>query len=150
MLPANSARDPFHLQRFVDAQDHVIDSVLSELTRGRKYGHWMWFIFPQIKGLGRTSTSEFYGISSLEEAVAYLRHPVLGPRLMQCTGLVNAAKGSDAEEIFGEVDAMKFRSCMTLFSQVDPGNRVFAEALEKYFAGVLDSLTMHFLQDHST
>ena len=145
-LPMSSTRDPFNLQRFVDAQEPVIDSVLSELKRGRKYGHWIWFIFPQLKGLGRSSTSEFYGISSLAEAVAYLQHPVLGPRLIHCTELVNSVEGSDAEHIFGEVDAMKFRSSMTLFAQADPGNQIFLGALQKYFGGELDAMTVEFLQ----
>lgn len=141
-------RDPFNLQRFVDAQERVIQDVLAELKQGRKYGHWIWFIFPQLKGLGLSSASEFYGISSLAEAQAYLQHRVLGPRLIQCTELVNAVQGSDAEEIFGEVDAMKFRSSMSLFAQADPRNRIFAEAIERYFGGEMDSVTMHFLQKH--
>ncbi len=145
----NTAHDTFNLQRFVDAQEHVIDSVLSELKRGRKYGHWIWFIFPQLKGLGRSSTSEFYGISSLAEARAYLTHPVLGPRLIQCTELVVAVVGSSTEDIFGAIDAMKFRSSMTLFAQADPESRVFTEALEKYFGGELDSITLEYLQKQS-
>lgn len=119
--------------------------VIGELKRGRKYGHWIWFIFPQLKGLGRSSTSEFYGISCLAEARAYLQHSVLGPRLIQCTELVNAVEGGDAEQIFGEVDAMKFRSCMTLFARVEPGNRIFSQALEKYFGGEGDPLTISYL-----
>ena len=91
--------DPYRLQRFVDAQEPVIAHVLEELKHGRKYGHWIWFIFPQLKGLGRSSTSEFYGISSLDEAKAYLQHPVLGARLIQCAELVIAVQGSDAEDI---------------------------------------------------
>jgi len=126
----SSFNDPYHLQRFVDAQEQVFSNVLAELKRGRKYGHWIWFIFPQLKGLGRSPTSEFYGISSLHEAKAYLQHPVLGPRLLQCTKMVTDIKGSDAEEIFGEVDALKFRSCMTLFAAADPSQRVFARRLK--------------------
>ena len=143
-------RDPFNLQRFVDAQEGMIESVLAELQRGRKYGHWIWFIFPQLKGLGRSSTSQFYGIGSLEEAIAYLKHPVLGPRLIQCTELVNALPGHDAEGIFGEVDAMKFRSSMTLFAQADPENRIFTQALKKYFGGDTDPLTAQYLQKHGS
>jgi len=142
MTGFDDARD---LQRFVDAQEQVFDDVLTELKRGRKYGHWIWFIFPQLKGLGRSSTSEFYGISSLAEAKAYLQHPVLGPRLIQCTELVNAVEGGDAEQIFGEVDAMKFRSCMTLFARADPENRTFSRALEKYFGAEGDLLTLSYL-----
>lgn len=137
--------DPYHLQRFVDAQEPVIAHVLEELKHGRKYGHWIWFIFPQLKGLGRSSTSEFYGISSLDEAKAYLQHPVLGARLIQCAELVIAVQGSDAEDIFGEVDAMKFRSCMTLFTAAGSGRRIFAQALEKYFGGRGDPLTIRYL-----
>ena len=141
----NSADDPYNLQRFVDAQQETISAVLAELKHGRKYGHWIWFIFPQLKGLGRSSSSEFYGISSLDEARAYLRHPVLGPRLIECCELVNAVESNDAEVIFGEIDAMKFRSCMTLFRQADPGNSVFSAALQKYFAGQGDPLTLQYL-----
>jgi uncharacterized protein (DUF1810 family) len=141
----NALDDAHRLQRFVDAQERVFDSVLTELNRGRKYGHWIWFIFPQLKGLGRSSTSEFYGIGSLDEARAYLQHPVLGRRLIQCTELVIAVRGSDAEAIFGEVDAMKFRSCMTLFGAADPEQRLFSQAVEKYFGGEGDPLTLSYL-----
>lgn len=144
MTGFDDARD---LQRFVDAQEQVFDDVLTELKRGRKYGHWMWFIFPQLKRLGRSSTSEFYGISSLDEAKAYLQHPILGPRLLECTKLVIEIQGSCAEDIFGEVDAMKFRSCMTLFAQAALENRVFAHALEKYFGGEPDGLTLSILKE---
>lgn len=143
----NATPDPHNLQRFIDAQEPVISSVLAELKHGRKRGHWIWFIFPQLKGLGRSSTAEFYGITSLAEAIAYLKHPLLGQRLKQCTELVNAVEGSDAEDIFGEVDAMKFRSCMTLFARADPGNHVFADALKKYFAGDPDPLTTSYLDE---
>src|ERR1700686_4495376 len=132
--------DPYNLQRFVDAQQHVIASVTAELTQGRKRSHWMWFIFPQLKGLGHTAQSNLFGISSLQEAAAYLQHPVLGPRLKECTQLVNAIEGRSAEDIFGEIDAMKFRSSMTLFANPPPANappenQVFMDAVEKYFAG---------------
>ena len=143
----NTIPDPHNLQRFVDAQEPVISSVLAELKHGRKRGHWIWFIFPQLKGLGRSPTAEFYGITSLAEAIAYLNHPVLGQRLIQCTQLVNAVEGSDAEDIFGEIDAMKFRSCMTLFSRADPGNHVFSDAVKGYFAGDPDPLTMSYLDE---
>src|SRR5438445_5420571 len=105
--------DPCNLQRFVDAQQHVFADVIAELGQGSKRGHWMWFIFPQLKGLGRTAQSNFFGISSMQEAAAYLLHPVLGPRLIECTQLVNAIRGRSTEDIFGEIDAMKFRSSMT-------------------------------------
>ena len=137
------AQQPYDLQRFIDAQQPVFDRVIAELKQGRKRGHWIWFIFPQLKGLGHSSNSEFFGISSLQEAAAYVQHPVLGPRLMQCTELVNSVEGSSAEDIFGEIDAMKFRSSMTLFAKAAPDNRIFAEAIRKYFGGRLDGLTIN-------
>ncbi|MCU1269556.1 MAG: calpastatin [Acidobacteriaceae bacterium] len=142
--------DPYNLERFVDAQQHVIASVTAELTQGRKRSHWMWFIFPQLKGLGHTAQSNFFGILSLQEAAAYLQHPVLGPRLQECTQLVNAVEGHSAENIFGAIDAMKFRSSMTLFAKATPANaapenQIFIDALEKYFAGELDPLTLGYL-----
>lgn len=142
--------DPYHLQRFVEAQQQVFESVLTELNLGRKYGHWIWFIFPQLKGLGRSSTSEFYGIGSLDEAKAYLQHPVLGRRLIQCTELLIAVRGSNAEAIFGDVDSVKFRSCMTLFGAADPEQRTFSRALEKYFGGEGDPLTLSYLNKQRT
>ncbi len=134
--------DPFHLQRFVDAQDPVIDHVRSELRRGRKEGHWMWFIFPQIKGLGSSWMAERYAISSRGEADAYLAHEILGPRLIECTQLVNAVEGRTAEQIFGSIDTLKFRSCMTLFDAVAPDREPFSHALRKYFEGRPDRLTL--------
>ena len=137
--------DRYNLQRFVDAQQHVYASVLAELKQGRKRGHWIWFIFPQLKGLGHSPNSEFYGIVSLQEAVAYLQHPVLGPRLTECTQLVNTVEGRSVEDIFGKIDTMKFRSCMTLFARAAPENQIFRHALQKYFAGELDPLTINTL-----
>ena len=110
--------DPHNLQRFVSAQAPVIDQVRAELRAGRKASHWMWFIFPQIAGLGRSETARFYAIGSRDEAAAYWAHPVLGKRLEECTRQVNAVEGASVEQIFGAVDAMKFRSCMTLFAAV--------------------------------
>jgi uncharacterized protein (DUF1810 family) len=136
----------YNLQRFVDAQQSVIDSVLAELRQGRKYGHWIWFIFPQLKGLGHSANSEFFGISSVDEAAAYLRHPVLGARLIECTQLVNAVERHSAEDIFGDIDAMKFRSSMTLFAKATQDNQIFVEAIDKYFAGEFDPLTVAYLQ----
>ena len=138
--------DPYNLQRFVDAQQPVFAGVIEELKRGNKRGHWMWFIFPQLKGLGMTAQSNFFGIASLQEAAAYLQHSVLGPRLKQCTQLVNAVEGRSAEDIFGHIDAMKFRSSMTLFAQATPDNEIFTDALEKYFAGEFDPLTIEYLR----
>ncbi len=139
-------KDFFNLQRFLDAQQHVIADVLTELKQGRKRGHWIWFIFPQLRGLGFSSNSQFYGISGLQEATAYMAHPVLGPRLEQCTRVVNEIEGRSAEDIFGEIDATKFRSSMTLFAKAAPQNRIFREALEKYFDGEFDPLTLERLQ----
>jgi len=144
------AVDPFNLQRFVDAQQPVIACVLAELRQGRKRSHWMWFIFPQLKGLGHTAQSNFFGVTSLQEAAAYLQHPVLGPRLKECTQLVNAVEGHSAEDIFGEIDAMKFRSSMTLFSKSTPENRIFIDALDKYFASEFDPLTTDFLRKQNS
>ncbi len=137
--------DPFDLERFVSAQDPVFDSVCAELARGRKEGHWMWFVFPQLRGLGQSWMANRYGISSREEAQAYLRHALLGPRLRLCTDLVNRIKSRPAQRIFGPVDAMKFRSSMTLFSEVATDNEVFALALRKYFGGQPDALTLQRL-----
>src|ERR1700735_2862975 len=125
--------DPYDLQRFVDAQAPVIDRVCEELAQGRKRSHWMWFIFPQIAGLGFSAMAQRYAIASLDEAWAYLRHPLLGPRLEDCTRLVLAVSGRSATEILGSPDDMKFRSSMTLFAQAAPDQAIFAEALRKYF-----------------
>jgi uncharacterized protein (DUF1810 family) len=109
--------DPFNLARFVDAQAPVYETVLRELRAGRKQTHWIWFIFHQAKGLGRSAMSEFYGLGSVDEACAYLAHPVLGPRLMECVDLVLLHDGRTLEEILGPLDAMKFRSCLSLFKE---------------------------------
>jgi uncharacterized protein (DUF1810 family) len=121
------------LQRFVDAQDPVYEGVLSELRRGRKDTHWMWFVFPQMKGLGHSANAVRYGIDSQAEAEAYLRHPVLGPRIRECTRLVNQIEGKSIDEIFGYPDDLKFRSCMTLFASATEDNAVFVEALGNYW-----------------
>jgi len=138
--------DAFDLERFVQAQGPVMEQVRSELRRGQKRGHWMWFVFPQIKGLGRSETAVFYAIVSREEAVAYLKHPVLGPRLVECTRLVLGVKGRTSEQIFGEVDSLKFRSSMTLFAQVTVKETAFQEALDKYFDGEGDAATLEVLE----
>jgi len=136
--------DPFNLQRFVDAQSSVLEDVQVELKAGVKTSHWMWFIFPQIRGLGSSSVSREFAISSREEAEAYLNHPILGPRLKECTRLVLSVEGKSSADIFGYIDDMKFRSSMTLFAEVsqDP---IFSEALKKYFRGVPDALTLRLL-----
>ena len=129
----HAANDPYDLQRFVDAQDPVYSRVLGELHRGRKTTHWMWYVFPQLRGLGQSPMSERYGISSEDEARAYLRHPILGPRLRECVGIVNATDGHSAHDIFGYPDDLKFRSCLSLFSAAAPDDEVFSTALRKYF-----------------
>jgi uncharacterized protein (DUF1810 family) len=137
--------DAFDLERFVQAQEPVISQVRRELTEGRKRSHWMWFVFPQLKGLGRSAIVQHYGISSREEAGAYLRHPILGPRLIECSALVNRVEGGSAHDIFSSPDDLKFHSCMTLFSSVAGADPVFSLALAKYFGGVPDRLTMEKL-----
>ena len=138
--------DPYNLRRFVDAQEQVFDQVCSELRSGRKRSHWMWFIFPQIKGLGQSAISVKYSISSVEEAKAYLNHPTLGPRLWECTRLVNQIEGRTVEDIFGYPDDMKFHSSITLFAQAAPEDQVFKDALQKYFKGEIDQLTLDRLR----
>jgi len=130
--------DPFNLNRFICAQQPVIEQVLHELRAGRKESHWMWFVFPQLRGLGSSSMAERYGIASLQEARAYHEHGVLGARLTECTQLVLAIERRSAEQIFGYPDEMKFRSCMTLFAQAAPEAPMYREALRRYFGGNAD------------
>jgi len=125
--------DLYDLERFFKAQDPVFDQVLAELRAGRKQSHWMWFVFPQLKGLGHSAMAIRYAISSQDEAEAYLQHPILGPRLRECTRLVNLIEGRSIEQIFGYPDYLKFRSCMTLFAQAVSDNQLFVSALQKYF-----------------
>src|SRR5215217_4902733 len=134
--------DPYYLQRFVDAQQPVFERARRELRQGRKQSHWMWFVFPQIKGLGRSETAQKYAISSREEVSAYLAHPILGPRLRECSRIVASLEGVSAEDIFGSPDEMKFRSSMTLFTQVAADNGVFKRCLERYFQGESDPATL--------
>ena len=134
--------DGYDLQRFVDAQKTVYERVRRELRAGSKESHWIWFIFPQIAGLGRSPTSILYAISSLDEAKAYLAHPVLGPRLRECAELALDAEGRTAREIFGPVDEMKFRSSMTLFANAAPDQPLFSQCLEKHFGGRPDPATL--------
>jgi uncharacterized protein (DUF1810 family) len=134
--------DHFNLERFVEAQAPVYDRVRRELEAGRKESHWMWFIFPQIAGLGRSAMSIRFAIASLDEAKAYLAHPVLGPRLRECARLTFAAQAKTAQEIFGAVDEMKFRSSMTLFAEAAPDEDLFQLCLDKYFAGEPDPATL--------
>ena len=133
------------LERFLRAQAPMFDSVLDELCQGRKRGHWMWFVFPQLKGLGHSDLAQFYGISSLEEARAYLMHPALGPRLLECTRLILEVQGRSLAEILGFPDDLKFRSSMTLFAKASAEHAIFLEALEKYCDGELDARTLGLL-----
>jgi uncharacterized protein (DUF1810 family) len=137
--------DPFDLQRFVDAQAPVIEQVRAELAAGRKASHWMWFVFPQIRGLGRSPTAQRYAIGSLAEARAYLAHPVLGPRLRDCAALANAVPDATARQVFGDPDDLKFHSSMTLFARAAPDETVFRAALDRYFDGEADRATLQRL-----
>lgn len=137
--------DPFNLQRFVDAQAAVYADVLDELRAGQKTTHWMWFIFPQLKELGRSPIAKHYGISSLAEAQAYLEHPLLGKRLLECTELMLAAKGKTALEILGSPDDLKFRSCLTLFMAAKPDLPVWDAAIRQYYGGKADEATLALL-----
>jgi len=142
--------DPHDLARYVEAQAHCYQRVLEELAAGEKTSHWMWFIFPQLRGLGMSSTARRFGLSGLEEARAYLAHPLLGARLRECTRLVLAVQGRSAHEIFGSPDDLKLRSCLTLFAQAAapspaPDTRVFGEALAKYYGGEPDPRTLELL-----
>jgi uncharacterized protein (DUF1810 family) len=135
--------DPYDLQRFVAAQDAggTYDHATAELRSGRKTGHWMWFVFPQVAGLGYSPASRTYAITSLAEARAYLAHPVLGARLIECAQILTRVQGRPAEQIFGEVDALKLRSCVTLFRHAAPDEPVFGQVLDQYFDGIPDSAT---------
>ena len=139
----------YNLHRFLDAQTPVYDTVLAELRAGRKSSHWIWFIFPQIAGLGHSSMAQQFAIASIEEAKTYLQHPLLGPRLRECTQLVLNVEGRSAEEIFGHPDYLKFRSCMTLFLTAATDNTRFNDALEKYFDGQPDQKTLEILAQHT-
>jgi len=133
--------DPHNLPRFLSAQAPVIERVREELRGGKERSHWMWFVFPQIAGLGRSAMAQHFAIASPDEARAYLAHDILGPRLVECAALVVAVEGRTVEEIFGTPDDLKFRSSMTLFARAAPEEPVFREALRKYFGGVEDPAT---------
>lgn len=135
----------FNLRRFIEAQDPIYDEVCAELRAGHKRTHWMWYVFPQLRGLGVSEMAQYYGIESLEEAKAYLEHPRLGVRLVECTALVIAVEGRHIRQIFGTPDDMKFRSSVTLFGQVPGASPVFQQALDKYFAGEADPVTLERL-----
>jgi uncharacterized protein (DUF1810 family) len=140
-----SATDRFDLQRFVDAQARIYSSVVDELRSGRKRSHWMWFIFPQLRGLGSSPMAARYGIASLEEAREYLRHELLGPRLRECTQLVNQVQDRSISEIFGSPDDLKLCSSMTLFARATEDNQEFVELLDNYYGGQQDTLTLRRL-----
>jgi uncharacterized protein (DUF1810 family) len=139
--------DPYGLERFVAAQDQAgtYEVAVAELRSGRKRSHWMWFVFPQIAGLGQSPTSRLYAITSLAEARAYVEHPVLGPRLVECAATLTDLAGRSARDIFGGIDAMKLRSSMTLFTRADPANPLFRRVLDVYFAGLPDEATERIL-----
>lgn len=143
----SGSEDPYNLERFLEAQDSVIDQVKKELRAGRKRSHWMWYVFPQVAGLGSSQMSQRYAISSRDEAEAYLAHPILGPRLRECTELVNNIEGRSANDIFGSPDDLKFRSSMTLFNAVSDGQTPFRTALEQYFDNEPDQKTLRFLAE---
>jgi len=137
--------DPYNLQRFVSAQEAEYGQALAEIRAGRKKNHWMWFIFPQFDGLGFSPTSRFYSIKTIEEAKAYLDHPVLGPRLLKCIRALLELQGRTAAQIFGSPDDLKLRSCLTLYSVASPSEKIFRKALEKYYAGEPDVRTLRLI-----
>ena len=135
-------QDPHNLQRFVEAQNPILMQVLAELRAGRKSSHWMWFVFPQIAGLGSSPMAQKFAITCLAEAKAYLQHPVLGPRLLKCCQLINEVEDRSINQILGSPDDAKFRSSMTLFAQAEPENQIFNSSLRKYFNGGSDAATL--------
>lgn len=139
--------DPYDLDRFVSAQDGggTYRQALAELRQGLKQSHWMWFVFPQVAGLGKSATAARYALSGLDEARAYLRHPALGPRLLESAAAVAGLTGRTAEQILGHIDAQKLQSSMTLFLRANPGEPVFQKVLDQYFDGVPDAATDHLL-----
>ena len=145
-----SMADPFDLDRFVAAQEGAYDRALAELRRGRKDSHWMWYVFPQIAGLGQSSMARHFAIRGRDEARAYLDHPILGSRLRECTRTINALGSRTAEAIFGAIDTMKLRSSMTLFKAVGDAGDPFAECLVKYFGGAEDEATLRLLPGSSS
>ena len=141
--------DIFQFQRFIDAQENIYPDVIRELKQGYKKSHWMWYIFPQITGLGQSHISQIYAIYSLKEATAFLQHPILGDRLLECTEIVISTEERTAEQIFGTPDYLKFHSCMTLFSEVESHPPVFDSALKRYFENKQDQLTLNILSGSS-
>ncbi len=141
--------DPFDLARFVEAQRDSYAGAVAELRSGRKVGHWIWYVFPQVAGLGMSSTSQHFAITSLAEARAYLAHPTLGPRLVECARLLSATPNRSAEQILGGIDAVKVRSSMTLFQQADPDEPAFGEVLGRFYDGRPDGRTLQLLEGQS-
>ncbi len=141
--------DPYNLSRFVQAQERDYDQALSELTLGRKRTHWMWYVFPQLDGLGSSPITKLYSIKSEDEARAYLKHPTLGPRLLACAEAILSVDGKSAREILGSPDDLKLRSCATLFAHVSPPGSVFEHILEKFYAGERDAATLRLLASTS-
>ncbi len=141
--------DPYDLERFVHAQAPVYEQICAELKQGQKRSHWMWFVFPQIAGLGHSAMAQKYAIRSLDEAVAYLHHPILGARLVECTELVHAVDGRSIEQIFGLPDNLKFHSSMTLFSRASPSQEIFSKVIQKYFHGQFDAATLKTLANQA-
>jgi uncharacterized protein (DUF1810 family) len=146
----SGSSDPFELERFVRAQARTYEVALAEIRSGRKRSHWMWYVFPQVAGLGVSETSKHYAIGSAAEARAYLAHPVIGPRLVECVEAVLKVQGRSAREIFGSPDDRKLRSCATLFAQVSPPKSVFERLPEKYYEGEQDARTLELLKDWAT
>ena len=141
----NAATDAHDLRRFVDAQHGIYECALSEIRQGQKSSHWMWFIFPQYAGLGSSSTSQRYALKSVAEADAYLKHPVLGPRLLECAQALLRIEGRSAQQIFGSPDDMKLHSSVTLFAHISPAGSVFECVLDKYFRGARDAKTLQLI-----
>lgn len=139
------ASDPKDFNRFIDAQDESYDAIVRELETGKKVTHWMWYIFPQIGGLGRSATTKFYAIRDKNEASAYLAHPILGQRLLECTKLLLTLENKSARDIFGDTDALKLRSSMTLFTSIAGGDSAYQEVIDKYFEGQPDQNTLDIL-----
>jgi uncharacterized protein (DUF1810 family) len=137
--------DPYDLERFVQAQAPVYEQIAAELQEGKKRSHWMWFVFPQIRGLGQSAMAQKYAIRSVDEAVAYLQHPILGARLIHCAELVSSLNGRRIEQIFGYPDDLKFHSSMTLFSRASTDQKIFDDVIQKYFNGQLDTATLKIL-----
>ena len=145
MMGVGTEADPFDLARFIAAQDGVYERALAEIRRGRKTGHWMWFVFPQLRGLGISSMSQRFAMASLAEARAYLAHPLLGPRYRECVSALQDLVGTTAVAVFGEVDAAKLASSLTLFAEAAPDDRLFTAALDRWFGGRRDEKTLTLL-----